>query len=217
MRRQVREYFPCPPSFAANESSVALEVSLVGDYFELLGQGRALARLDKSFCSEARRLVDFGVEFQACLDWERWEEFRRAWRPYSTRSETATFVVDVNVYSLRHHAEKVGDILLRSAILLQYPTHNPKKDEYFNPQILQVDGFQEISDHLMSERDESPVPIIIPNVLVQGIPKPSANSSEHVEVILNSLSHNNTLHEIRTDTNRIKSELMGQARASAAD
>jgi SWI/SNF-related matrix-associated actin-dependent regulator of chromatin subfamily A3 len=211
LRRQTGECFPRPPYIPAIRSSVALEVSLVGDYFELSHEGHALARLDKSFCSEARPLVDFGVKFQACLEWRSWEEFRRAWIAYSTRGDMATFAVEVNVYSLRHHADKVGDMLLRSAILLQYPAHNLRGEKYYNPQVLQVDGFREKPDEVMSEPDESPTPIIISNVPVQGDPKPPTNSPDHVEVILNSLSHTNILHEIRTDTNRIKSELMGQA------
>jgi SWI/SNF-related matrix-associated actin-dependent regulator of chromatin subfamily A3 len=209
LRKQTGDYFPCPPYLPSTGSSVALSVSLVGDYFELQHEGRALARLDKSFCSEARPLVDFGVNFQACLDWNCWEEFRKSWGPYSTRDDMATFAVDVNVYSLRHHADKVGDMLLRSAILLQYPAHNLGREEYYNPQVLEVDGFEEKPDEVMSEPDESPTPIIVSNMSVQGGPKPSANSPDHVEVILNSLSHTNILHEIRTDTNRIKSELMG--------
>ncbi|KAF2827402.1 hypothetical protein CC86DRAFT_455071 [Ophiobolus disseminans] len=201
LRKKTGEYlFPYPPPLTAIGSSVALAVSLVGDYFELLHEGRALARLDKSFCVEARRLVDFGVNFQACLDWKCWEEFRRAWRPYSSRDDVATFTVDVNVYSLRHHADKVGDMLLRSAILLQYPTHNIGGEKYYNPQILEMDGFREAPDEVMSEPDESPAPTIAPNLPVQGDPKPSLNSSDHVEVILNSLPHSNILHKARTDT-----------------
>jgi SWI/SNF-related matrix-associated actin-dependent regulator of chromatin subfamily A3 len=211
LRRQTGEFFPSPPPLAAIGPSVALSVSLVGDYFELCDEGSAFARLDKSFCSEARRLVDFGVMFRACLDWERWEDFRRTWRPYSTRDDTATFTVDVNVYSLRHHADKVGSILLRSGIFLQCPDHNLGRENYYNPQILEVDGFQERPDEVMSEPEEAPAPVIVPNMPAQGDPNPSANSPDHVELILNSLSHTGILHEIRTDTNRIKSELMGQA------
>jgi SWI/SNF-related matrix-associated actin-dependent regulator of chromatin subfamily A3 len=215
-RRRTDNYLPCPPPLAAIGTSVSLDVALVGDYFELLYEGRALARLDKSFCCEARRLVDFGVVFQVCLASKRWEEIRSGWNPYLTGDDLATFAVDVNVYSLRHHADKVGDILLRSAILLQYPASNLSGEEYYNPQILNIDGFWEKPDEVMSEPDESPAPIIVPNVPVQGDAKPTANSSDHVEVILNSLSHTSILHEIRTDTNRIKSTLMGQAYASVA-
>jgi SWI/SNF-related matrix-associated actin-dependent regulator of chromatin subfamily A3 len=216
LRRQTGNYSLCPPLLAAIETKVSLDVALVGDYFELLYEGRALARLDKSFCCEARRLVDFGVVFQVYLAWKRWEEIRSGWNSYLARDNSATFAVDVNVYSLRHHADKVGDILLRSAILLQYPAYHPSGEEYYNPQILDIDGFWEKPDEVMSEPDESPALIIVPNVPVQVDAKPTANSSNHVELILNSLSHNNILHEIRTDTNRIKSTLMGHAYASVA-
>lgn len=210
------DYFPYPPPLAAIDSSVAFDISLVGDYFELLYGGRALARLDKSFCSGARRLVDFGVKFQVCLGPKSWEEFRAAWTRCLMIHEAVTCAVDVNVYSLRHHADKVGDILLHSTILLQYPAYNPNGEEYYNPQILVIDGFKEKPDEVISEPDESPAPITVPNMPVHGDPKPIGSSSDYVEVILNSLSHTSILHEIRTDTNRIKSELMGQASASAA-
>ncbi len=209
LRRQTGEFFPRPPTLAATGSSVALIVSLIGDYFELLDEGRAFARLDKRFCSEARRLVDLGVEFKACLDWKRWENFQRAWRPYSIRDDTATFAVDVNLYSLRHHADKVGSILLSSGVFLQCPAHTTGRENYYNPQVLEIDGFQERPDDEMSEPDEAPTPVNVPNLPTQGDPKPSANSPDHVELILNSLSHTNILQEIRINSNRIKSELMG--------
>ena len=211
LRRQTGESFYFLPPLAAIGPSVALSVSLVGDYFELLDEGHAFARLDKSFCSEARRLVDFGVVFRASLDWKRWDDFRRAWRSCPTRDGAATFATDVNVYSLRHHADKVGSILLRSGIFLQRPAHHLGRENYYNPQILEVDGFQEKLDEVMSEPDEAPTPVIVQNLPAQDDSRLSVKSPDYVELILNSLSHTSILHEICTDTNRIKSKLMRQA------
>lgn len=211
MNAQLRRQTACLPSLTAIGSSVSFTVSLVGDYFELLGEGRAFARLDKSFAAGARRLVDFSVVFQACLERERWDGFRRVGKHFSIGDDAATFAVDVNVYSFRHHAEEVGSILLCSGIFLQYPTHNLGGETYYNPQILQIDGFQARPEEVMSEPDDTPASIVVSNPPAQGEPKPSAKSPDRVELILNSLSHKGILHEIRTDTNRIKSELMGQA------
>lgn len=222
LRRRADGFFLVPPPLAAIGSSIALEVSLVGDYFELLDQERsryyharpenerAFAHLDKTFCSGARLLVGLSVVLRACMDFKRWEDFRNASRSYSTNDATATFAVDVNVYSLRHHADKVGNMLLRSGVLLQCATYNIGSERYYNPQILEIDGFQERPEEVMSDPDEPPTPLMIENLPIQGDSKPPPSSSNHVELILDSLSHTSILHEIRTDNNRIKSQLMGQ-------
>jgi SWI/SNF-related matrix-associated actin-dependent regulator of chromatin subfamily A3 len=188
---------------------MALSVSLVGDYFELLNEGRTFARLDKSFCGKARRLVDLGVIFKAYLGWEDWEAVSRSWTPCSA---TAVFFVEVHVYSFRHHAEKVGTILLRSGMFLQYPIHGGGQElvGYYNPQVLEVDGFAERPDEIMSEPDDSPAPVFVSELPAHTVPKPPKSPSDHVESILNSLSHTGILQEIRTDTDLIKSNLMRQ-------
>ncbi|PVI01287.1 hypothetical protein DM02DRAFT_654670 [Periconia macrospinosa] len=210
LRKNAGEFLFYPPSLEARRSSIALEISPVGDYFEILNEEKAFAHLDKSFCSEARRLVGLGVRFQACLDYKYWEKFRNSWQFYSSRGDNATFVVDVHVYSLKHHADKVGSILLRSGIFLQQPVHNIGMEEYFNPQILKFDGFHEVPDEEMSESDETPAPVVDRSIPSQVDPKPTVQSADQeVEIILNSLSHTNILHEIHTDSNRIKSQIMG--------
>jgi SWI/SNF-related matrix-associated actin-dependent regulator of chromatin subfamily A3 len=207
-RREACDFIHRMYSLEANRHDIAFEIFPKGDYFELYNNGRAFARLDKAFCSEARRLVGLGVRFQACLERKRWEEVTRAWRPYA--DETVMFSVDVNVKSLMNHADKVGNILLRSGIFLQSPSQNPGGETYYNPQILQIEGFCERPDEVMTEAEDAPTPTIIPGRPAQSNPKPSPNPRDYVEQILDSLSHTNILHEIRTDTNRIKSTLMGQ-------
>jgi SWI/SNF-related matrix-associated actin-dependent regulator of chromatin subfamily A3 len=147
----------------ATRNDVAFEILPKGDYFELYKNGHAFARLDKAFCSEARRLVGLGVRFQACMEQKRWEEVIRAWKSYT--GETVTFSVDVNVKSLIHHADKVGDILLRSEIFLQSPSQNPGGETYYNPQILQIEGFCERIDEVMTEaiRSRPPIPKTMSN------------------------------------------------------
>lgn len=46
---------------------------------------------------------------------------------------TVMFSVDVNLKSLMNHADKVGDIILSSGVFLQWPTHNPGGETYYNP------------------------------------------------------------------------------------
>ena len=192
--------------FEPTQHHVAFKVCPKGDYFELYHKGCAFARLDKAFCSEARRLVGLSVSFQACLERNRWEQDTIARRPFA--DGTATFSVDVNVKSLMHHAETVGNILLRSGSLLQFPTHNPGGESYFNPQILQIEGFFQKDDNLISEAEDSPTPAVILDRSAQSNLKPSPNPQDQVEQILDSLTHTSILHEIFTDTSRIKSTLM---------
>lgn len=190
-----------------NRHSVTFEVFPKGDYFELYYNGLAFACLDKAFCSKARQLVGLGVRLQACLEQKRWEEVTRAWKPYT--SQSVTFSVDVNVKSLIHHADKVGNILLDSGVFLQRPSQNPGEEIYYNPQILQIEGFCERPDEMMAEAEDASTPTLIPDQPSESNPKPSTSTQDHVEQILDSLTHTNVLHEIRTDTNRIKSTLMG--------
>ncbi|CAN9221899.1 unnamed protein product [Alternaria alternata] len=114
-----------------------------------------------------------------------------------------------------NHADKVGNILLSSGIFLQYPTHNPAGETYYNPQILQIEGFHEKSDDMMIEADDASTPVVIPDRSSQSVPKPSLNPQDHVEQILDSLSHTNILQEIHTGTDRIKSTLMRQVSSSS--
>jgi SWI/SNF-related matrix-associated actin-dependent regulator of chromatin subfamily A3 len=201
-----------PPG--SNQHHVAFEIFARGDYFELVSDGKAFARLDKAFCSEARRLIGLEVRFQACLERKRLEEAIRPSRLYA--DGIVTFSVDVNVKSLMNHADKVGNILLSSGIFLQCPTQNPAGETYYNPQILQIEGFHEKPDDIMIEADDAQIPVVIPDRPTQSNLKPSLNSQDHVEQILDSLSHTNILQEIRTDTSRIKSKLMKQVAPSSS-
>jgi hypothetical protein len=130
--------------------------------------------------------------------------------------ETSTFDVEVNVKSLMNHADKVGNILLSSGNFLQCPTQIPAGETYYNPQILQIEGFNERPDDIIIEADDEPTPVVIPGRPSQSNLEPSLDFQDHVEQILDSLSHTDLLHEIRTDTNRIKSKLMRQVAPSSS-
>ncbi|KAF1927266.1 uncharacterized protein M421DRAFT_394374 [Didymella exigua CBS 183.55] len=205
-RREVCDFIRLTYPPETDQHDIPFEILPKGDYFELLSNGHAFARLDKAFCSEARRLVGLEVRFQAYLKRGCWEEAARASR--SCVNATVTFSVDVNVKSLRNHADKVGNILLRSGIRLQSPTHNPGGETYYNPQMLHIEGPFEKPDDIMTEPEGTPTPAVVLDRPAQSNAKPRPNSQNHVEQILDSLSHTNILHEIRTDTNRIKSTLM---------
>ncbi|RYN54409.1 hypothetical protein AA0114_g3778 [Alternaria tenuissima] len=212
-RREACNFIHHTCSLGSNQHYVIFDVFAKGDYFELLSNGLAFARLDKAFCTEARRLVGLEVRFQACLERKRWEEVTRPCGSYA--DGVVTFSVEVNVKSLINQADKVGDILLSSGSFLQCPTQNPAGETYYNPQILQIEGFHEKPDDMMIEADDARTPVVNPDRPTQSNLKPSLNPQDHVEQILDSLSHTNILHEIHTDTNRIKSTLMRQALSSS--
>ncbi|CAN9204159.1 unnamed protein product [Alternaria alternata] len=209
VRRESYNFIHRTYSLGTDQHYVTFDVFPKGDYFELFSNGHTFARLDKAFCSEARRLVGLEVKLQACLERKHLEEVVKAWRSYADGPLTCS--VDVNVKSLMSHADKVGHILLSSSIFLQPPIHNPGGETYFNPQILQIEGFYEKSDDTMTEAEDTPMPVDVPDRRAPSDLRSSLTSQDHVEEILDSLSHTNILHEIRTDTNRIKSTLMRQA------
>ncbi|KAJ5020979.1 hypothetical protein J3E73DRAFT_386319 [Bipolaris maydis] len=160
------------------------DISPKGDYFELSINGHAFARLDKAFCSEARQLVGLEVRLQACLERKHWEQVSTTWAPHAR--STVTLSVDVNVKSLMNHADKV--------------------EIYYNPQILQLDGFHEkLTNNDQVEDMQRLLPLQISSSEYRKSPQ---NPQDHVNQILDSLSHKDILHEICTDTKRIKSTLM---------
>ena len=192
-------------------SSIILKVSLVGDYFELLDSGQAFARLNKSFCSEARRLADFGVEFRAYMQKNSWDACCAALNNYLPDPSTTTFAVDVNVYSFRHHADRIGDIFSQAGFFLQCPTHEFAGVLYYNPQILEINGFegrQETPANFATEPDSELTEAGMAMSFERTEPERQRNESDLVDSILNSLSHNGDLHEIHTDENRIRAELL---------
>lgn len=212
-RREACKFIHRTYSLGSNQHHVTFEILAKGDYFELSSNGYEFARLDKTFCSEARRLVGLEVRFQACMERKLWEEVTRTSQSYA--DEVVTFSIDVNLKSLVHHAGKVGNILLSSGIFLQCPAQNPAGETYYNPQILQIEGFHEKPDEIMIEADDAPTSVVIPDGPTQSNPKPFLNPQDHVEQILDSLSHTNILQEIHTDTSRIKSKLMKQVAPSS--
>ncbi|KAJ5020759.1 SNF2 family N-terminal domain-containing protein [Bipolaris maydis] len=193
-------------SLGPHQQVATFDISPKGDYFELSINGHAFARLDKAFCSEARQLVGLEVRLQACLERKHWEQVSTTWAPHAR--STVTLSVDVNVKSLMNHADKVGNILLGSGIFLQSPSQNPSAEIYYNPQILQLDGFHEKADETMTEVEDMPTPAAVTDQVAQSNRKSPQNPQDHVNQILDSLSHKDILHEICTDTKRIKSTLM---------
>ncbi|EMD91847.1 hypothetical protein COCC4DRAFT_144809 [Bipolaris maydis ATCC 48331] len=193
-------------SLGPHQQVATFDISPKSDYFELSINGHAFARLDKAFCSEARQLVGLEVRLQACLERKHWEQVSTTWAPHAR--STVTLSVDVNVKSLMNHADKVGNILLGSGIFLQSPSQNPSAEIYYNPQILQLDGFHEKADETMTEVEDMPTPAAVTDQVAQSNRKSPQNPQDHVNQILDSLSHKDILHEICTDTKRIKSTLM---------
>jgi SWI/SNF-related matrix-associated actin-dependent regulator of chromatin subfamily A3 len=209
-----------PALFFSTSSSVGLEVSLIGDYFELLNLGQAFARLNKSFCSEARRLADFGVQFRAYLQKDSWEGFCATLNNFLPEPSEPTFAVDVNVYSFRHHADRIGDIFSQAGFFLQRSIHDFVEGLYYNPQMLELEGLEERQETSSNFASESMSELVEPESSVsldRTELERQRNGSDLVDSILNSLSHQGILREIDTDQNQIRTKLLPYVEKIVAD
>jgi hypothetical protein len=211
--------FSHPTLLCSTGHSIILEVSHEGDYFQLLNSGQAFARLNKSFCSEARRLTDFGVRFRAYLLKDTWNTFGAAQNYY--RPLATTFDVEVNVYSFRHHADRIGDIFSEAGFFLQRPTNDSADVLYYNPQILDLKGFEREKETSSKVSTQSSLVLMTQATALTPLervePEHEKNPTDLVESILDSLSHSTILHEIRPDKNRIRTELLPQEKNTDGD
>jgi SWI/SNF-related matrix-associated actin-dependent regulator of chromatin subfamily A3 len=199
-----------PGQFGSNSLYIIFKVSLVGDYFELLYSDQKTARLNKNFCSQARRLAYLGVQFQAYLLKADWNSVFAAQSKHSTASAT-TFAVEVNVYSFVYHANQVGEILSQAGFFLQNPAYDSGEVPYCNPQKLEFEGFEERQEAIATSADDStaePIYFGTPIDTEHAKQDRQLHTTNFVDSILNSLSHNSILHEISTDHNRIKTVLL---------
>lgn len=206
--RSARPYHPS--QFISESLYVVFDVALIGDFFELLHCDQNIARLNKNFCSQARGLTHFGVQFQAYLLKTEWDAHLATQNKHSTASITTTFAVEVNICSFRHHANQVGDLLSLAGLFLQDPAYDPGKAPYHNPQKLEFEGVEETRDIVSTPTYVSSEELARLNVstdLKRFEQDHHLQTTDLVDSILNSLSHNNILHEISTDQNRIKSAL----------
>lgn len=187
------------------------DVDLVGDFFELLHHGEKIARLNKKFCSQARQLCYFGVQFQAHVLETEWVALLESQNKHSATSVTMTFAVEVNICSFRNHADHVGDLLSLAGLFLQDPVYDPDRSPYHNPQKVKFEGVVESAEMSVTPADLSTAEHIHFNTSADlGGPvdqDPHPQTTDLVDSILNSLSHNGILHEISTDQNRIKTTL----------
>jgi SWI/SNF-related matrix-associated actin-dependent regulator of chromatin subfamily A3 len=85
---------------------------------------------------------------------------------------------------------------------------------YHNPQLLEIRGVEERQEALGTVADESALnPISFGSAMEQEKtgPERQRNTTDLVDSILDSLSHNSILQEISTDKNRIKAKLLPYA------
>lgn len=205
-----------PVLFDSNGPQITFEVTLVGEYFELIYSGQRIARLNKSFCRQVRQVVQIGVYFRAYLLRSKWEPLFAGHMNRPSATAVTIFAVDVNVYSNRHHADQVGDILAHAGLFLQDPEYNAVGASYHNPQKLQIEGIEERQEIASSSSNNQPTMAVRSGMAVDYDPAEQEcqiHAIDLVESILNSssLSHNSILQEISTDQHRIKTVLLPSA------
>ncbi|KAM3069738.1 hypothetical protein ACMFMG_010447 [Clarireedia jacksonii] len=161
--------------------------------------------------SEVRRLTPFGVIFRAYLSKSDWESLFPVQSNHRA-GPARLFDVEVNVYSFKHHADQIGDILSQTGVFLQDPTYGLDEEPYHNPQLLEIRGVEERQEETLHTVSDTSAfnPISFGSVIEQEKtdPERQRNTTEIVDSILDSLSHNNILQEISTDQNRIKAKLL---------
>lgn len=183
-----------------------LDVMAKGDYFELLYRRTPFALLNVDFCNKTRCLAGFGVKFRAHLRKDEWEKLCAA-----PNRAVRKFEVEITVYSLRIHADRIGEILSNAGLFLQHPNdERVHQGIHYNPQLLDLEGFQ-----VQAKAASQPGRLF--SILHRdgdSAPSEAADAvqleeeSDIVDSILNSLAHGDILQEIRTNQSRIKTELL---------
>jgi SWI/SNF-related matrix-associated actin-dependent regulator of chromatin subfamily A3 len=200
-----------PPSrlFADGLAVVPLGVALTGDYLELFHDGHMFARINTVSCKDLRPLWDLRIELSAFLDLSSWNALFRVWASKHWQDSAAMFEVELNVYSPRENADKVGQALSKATIFLQRPIFLFKDVLHYNPQLLEVPGYIPCNEAVNDGNDESRENSSTPEETERSGARSRRRRRDALETVLDSLSHNEIQHEIRADDKRIlKSELL---------
>lgn len=181
------------------DSAQSFAVVREGGYFALEYGGNKFALLNKGFCRHLHALISRRqVRIQSYVSNKDWATIVHCWR----KQISTIFPVEINIYGTRADAEEVGSILSKSGIFLQLPRYGPYIAQYYNPQLLRIEGYSEqISAATLFSVAEDVGDT--PDRRVEE--EPQANDS--VDFILDSLSHHVNLREIPVD-HRIKSTLL---------
>ncbi|KAK8133073.1 P-loop containing nucleoside triphosphate hydrolase [Apiospora kogelbergensis] len=168
-----------------------------GDFLTLKFLEVKFGRLNKGLCKALRDLVaQSQVHIQAFIPSDNLVTAMQ-----SRNGRTPEHLpAEINIYGPKANAREIGGILSKSGIFLQMPQYGLETAEYYNPQILRMEGYPDIlqldesqeSTNGAHETDTHEAP-----GRSQRDPT-RRNDTEMVESILDSLSHHPMLQEIAT-------------------
>ncbi|KAF2492652.1 hypothetical protein BU16DRAFT_620011 [Lophium mytilinum] len=179
-----------------NGSVKAFSLTQEGDYFTLEYGGHHFARLSKGLCSTFRAIsITQQVHFRAFVQEKDWNV---------AEAPPTNFALELNVYGPKDKADEVGKILSKQHQFLQKPRYEMEGVEYYNPQLLRLNGHLEpVANEFVDLSREGLAQMASSRVEDQ----PNVPESTAVDSILDSLSHNVSLRSIPVD-GRIKSVLL---------
>lgn len=177
---------------------------MAGNFYIIQHEGNTVARLNKHICNSLRPLSTLDLEIEAYI---REDDFTAE---TSSRPSSGTVALELIVYGPKDVAQRIATILYEAHLYLQLPSMIDGR-LYLNPQILKLEGFTARAGGIQdSEQMEIQVATRSTPLDTTSLDEPSIRVSREIDVdyILDSLAHNNVLHEVRTDKNCIRSELL---------
>jgi hypothetical protein len=161
-----------------------------GDYLTLQHEQVKFGRLTKGLCRHLRNFVAKPkFRFQALISSD---DLAVALRPRRDQP-LGHLPAEINIYGPKVDAAEIGSTLSRSRIFLQLPLHDIGAIEYYNPQLIKIEG------HL----DRLPIGVSQPTVdnthgAADICPKTSVTGNDTtVDSILDSLSHHNNHNKVK--------------------
>ncbi|KAF7532372.1 hypothetical protein G7054_g8020 [Neopestalotiopsis clavispora] len=184
---EVLKHFSSLPKGSVQSFAVIEE----GDFLTLRHEHVKFGRLNKGLCRHLHDLVaNAHLNLQALIPTK---DLFTALR--SRKSQMPEYLpAEINVYGPKADATEIGSIMSRSGIFLQLPLHGIGAIEYFNPQMIRIEGYPDrLPPEVHSSTDDTDeVPDRYMEASMRG------NDTAVVDSILDSLSHHRNIQEIAT-------------------
>ncbi|TPX09018.1 uncharacterized protein E0L32_001721 [Thyridium curvatum] len=98
-------------------------------------------RLNKGLCGQLYDLVAKDqIDIHAFMFTKDWHDALKGWENDASHHVLA----EINIYGAKERAQEIGSALSKSGIFLQMPKHGLEDDDYYNPQLLRVEGFPDM-------------------------------------------------------------------------
>lgn len=113
------------------------------------GDDQAIAQLDLETCEALQCLASYpGATATAIVETSELRQLR------AKGNSKGRFLLSINIYGPRRHAEEIGDRLSRVHAYLQHPIFLEPEYDYFNPQCFRAGGEMKCMTHLVGLNDD---------------------------------------------------------------